>query len=204
MHLLKIIDLSRSVDGKVLFEGINLQLHSGGCLSVQGPTGSGKSQFLKSVAWLVSPSEGRIEWEGRGPEQWTIPVWRSHICYVAQHLAPVGYSPWEYWERAISLDVRGKSALLDPKEIGRQWSFDEEKWMQPWSTLSGGEIQRVALAVACALKPSVLLLDEPTSALDEETTRKVEAFLRGKTMIWVTHDGGQAQRVADQHLEIRS
>ena len=202
MHVLKIIDLARTVGDEVLFDGVSIELCLGKCLSVQGPTGSGKSQFLKSVAWLVAPSGGRIEWEGRTPEQWTVPKWRSRVCYVAQHLAPVGKTPWEYWQRAISLDTREKTSVMDPKEIGREWSLDEGKWTQAWSTLSGGEIQRVALAVACALNPSVLLLDEPTSALDEETARKVEEFLRGKTMIWVTHDGAQAARVADHHWEI--
>ena len=200
--MLKIIDLSRDISGNPLFKGITLDLQAGHCLAVQGPTGSGKSQFLRSVAHLIAPSGGRLEWDGRTPEQWTIPTWRSLISYVAQDVAPVGKSPMEYWERVRALTVHATAALSDPREIAREWSLDGEKWGQAWSTLSGGEMQRVGLAVAYALKPSVLLLDEPTSALDGETAGKVESFLHGQTMIWVTHDGAQAERVADQHWEM--
>jgi len=75
---------------------------------------------------------------------------------------------------------------------------------QPWSTLSGGEKQRCLLWVALCSGPSVLLLDEPTSALDKENVATVERALHqsGKTILWVTHDEAQAQRVAALRLSL--
>jgi ABC-type glutathione transport system ATPase component len=75
------------------------------------------------------------------------------------------------------------------------------------SSLSqGGQAQRVALAVAVALQPSVLLVDEPTSACDLDSARRVEAVLKGcgAAVIWVTHDPGQPPRVGGRQLELPS
>jgi len=75
--------------------------------------------------------------------------------------------------------------------------------------LSGGEVQRIALALAVGIPGAeILLLDEPTSALDEETSEIIEKYLLGvlhshatlKALVWITHSKGQEQRVATRHL----
>ncbi|KAL7464786.1 hypothetical protein ACHAXS_005119 [Conticribra weissflogii] len=76
----------------------------------------------------------------------------------------------------------------------------------PWSKLSGGESQRVTLAIALAVRPQVLLLDEPTSALDESVKSKVEETLKmaaknGCAMVMITHDDDQAMRMGTNWLQ---
>ena len=88
--------------------------------------------------------------------------------------------------------------LLDPIEIGLNWNLPAETWDKEWSQLSGGEIQRTALAMGLSRKPDILLLDEPTSALDPNTCLLVEKSLLTQACIWITHDPAQEARVASK------
>jgi len=73
---------------------------------------------------------------------------------------------------------------------------------QPFRELSGGELQRVYMAMAVSSQPDVLLLDEPTSALDRKTQESIEQSLKGKTCLWATHDPAQVDRVSDSQIEL--
>ena len=87
------------------------------------------------------------------------------------------------------------------REIAVSWKVDHV-WEKSWATLSGGEAQRAALALALSTNPRLLLLDEPTSALDAVTRELVEDRLSGVAAIWVTHDREQAQRVATRVIDL--
>lgn len=88
-------------------------------------------------------------------------------------------------------------------QIGMDWNLSESHFTEKWSNLSGGEMQRCALAVALALNPDILLLDEPTSALDPESTLLVEKTLKTKTCVWITHSHEQEARVATSTLTLK-
>ncbi|KAG8728257.1 hypothetical protein FRC11_011513 [Ceratobasidium sp. 423] len=99
----------------------------------------------------------------------------------------------------------------DPFQLAKEWGLGDDVWNRDWATLSGGEAQRVLLAIAAGLRGTeVLLLDEPTSALDVETSALVEKTLTGlpksaasvKAIVWITHSREQSGRVGTRWINV--
>lgn len=168
----------------------DLALDRGECLAVGGPSGSGKSLFLRMIADL-DPNEGEARLDGVARATLAAPAWRARVVYVAAE------SGWWLPTAAAHFapDRReAATALAERLGVGRE-PFDGEV-----RRLSTGERQRLALVRALVLEPPVLLLDEPTGALDPEATQRVEALLcermqAGTTVIVVSHDPEQAGRL---------
>jgi ABC-type iron transport system FetAB ATPase subunit len=140
--------------------------------------------------------------DGRTPETWGVPVFRSRVTYVAQR-PPQLAGTAAAWLAAVSeLTAQRGRQTSDARIHGEAWGLPASAWDQPFSELSGGEQQRVAMAIALSREPDVLLLDEPTSALDLEVAKRVESSLRGRTLLWVTHDDPQTERVGGRVLEL--
>lgn len=171
----------------------DFELAAGEALAVMGPSGSGKSLFLRALADL-DPNEGELRLDGQPREAMSGPQWRRRVTYVP---AESGWWAERVAEHFESWDIAAPWAegLDIPAEAGG--------W--PVSRLSTGERQRLALVRAMAQGARVLLLDEPTSGLDVQTTWAVEARLRefvtnGGALIFVTHDPDQAKRLAKRCL----
>ena len=192
----EVAGLCRQVEGRTLFDGLDFALEAGQLAVVRGPSGVGKSQLLRALAWLVPVTSGRVALDGRSPEEWGVPRWRAEVVYVPQAPAIFADTPAQHLEAIADLAVQRDRPADDPVALAAEWALPPDTWRREWSSLSGGERQRVALAVALSRRPSVLLLDEPTSALDPDARDAVEAALRGRTAVWVTHDAIQAERVA--------
>ncbi|KAL2918518.1 hypothetical protein HK105_201938 [Polyrhizophydium stewartii] len=189
-------------DGTRLFDGLSLRADDTAgpfVVAVRGPSGAGKTTLLKCLAELVPFDAGTVRLNSKTPAQFGIPEWRSRVLYVPQRPPVLGGTPAEFAATIAgfrSQRTKLAGSALDPVAVAERWNLDPAAWDRPWSQLSGGELQRVALALAISRGPGVLLLDEPTSALDPETCRLVEADLRVRNCIWITHDPAQELRVA--------
>jgi tungstate transport system ATP-binding protein len=190
-------DLAYATGGKRVIRGIDLTITTPRITAIMGPNGAGKSILLRLMHGLIAPTEGNILWGGRPMDrliarrqamvfQRPVLLRRSVAANVSHAL---GLRRVERGERAIRVDEALKLAGL------------ENHASTPARVLSGGEQQRLCLARALSLDPDVLFLDEPTSSLDPASTLAIERLLldaqrRGIKVILVTHDVGQAQRLA--------
>ncbi|CAO3643377.1 unnamed protein product [Cunninghamella blakesleeana] len=185
-----------------LFRDISLNVEKGDVLILRGPSGSGKTTLLKCLAELVPYESGEAALYEKTASDYGIPQWRSKVMYVPQRAAIHPGTPLDLFNMAKSFQSQKSKTFGDPTKIGMEWNLSESHFEENWSNLSGGEMQRCALAVALALNPEILLLDEPTSALDPESTLLVEKTLRTRTCIWITHSNEQESRVATKTLTI--
>jgi tungstate transport system ATP-binding protein len=162
---------------------------------VMGPNGAGKSLLLRLLHGLLAPTAGQVLWGGRPPDQ----AVRSHQAMVFQR--PV------LLRRSVAANIRFVLKLRRADRPGRTEEILREVGLgaqagQPARLLSGGEQQRLSLARALVLEPRILFLDEPTASLDPASTAAIEAIARraherGTKIVFVTHDLGQARRLAD-------
>jgi tungstate transport system ATP-binding protein len=186
----------------------SLDINAGEIIGLAGPNGSGKSTLLRILACLDAPAEGEFIFLGRSTTPKFDAVHR-HITLLVQE--PYLLKRSVYANVAYGLRIRGKndipakvdSALesvgLDPD------SFRKRQWYE----LSGGEVQRVALAARLVLKPKLLLMDEPTASLDEKSAvliRQAALSARdeyGASLVIASHDMAWLKAVADTiiHLE---
>ena len=202
--ILETKNLSRVVSGKRLVDDISIQVERGDVLAVIGPSGSGKSSFLRLLNRLDEPTAGTVYLDGKDYRDIPPRQLRRRIGMVTQtaFLFPgtvadnLRYGPQQ---QGKDLSEKEIDALLDQVGLTNQARSDV-------SHLSGGEAQRVSLARALANSPLVLLLDEPTSALDETAKQEVESLVlrvvrqNALTCLMVTHDLAQAARLTGRAL----
>ena len=182
-----------------------LTVERGERLAIVGPSGAGKSTLLRLLNFLEAPTTGAIIFDGQPvPVEAPLALLRR-VTTVFQR--PILLNQSVYANVAYGLKLRG--AVLP-----RRWPADDrvstalervgltQLARSPARQLSGGELQRAALARALVLAPEVLLLDEPTANLDPYNVGLIEAIVReqnqahGATVVLVTHNVFQARRLA--------
>lgn len=199
--------------GVTLLHATDFDLHGGQRAVVTGPSGSGKSVFLRALALLDPIDAGTIRWRGEPIPRTAIPAYRRRVAYIAQRPAMLDGSVEDNLRYPFSLrvyhDVRfdRASAARLAKEAGRDADFMEKSA----SDLSGGEAQIAALIRVLQLAPDVLLLDEPTASLDPASALDIEALVTAwfnaapaRASIWVSHDPLQAGRVGSRQLTMNA
>ena len=213
--LIEVKDLKKYYNGGEVkaLDGISVDICKGDVMAVIGPSGGGKSTFLRSLNLLETPTSGSIFFDGVDitSKKVDLPLHRQKMGMVFQHfnlfphmtvldnltMAPIRIKKMpkaEAKEKAMALLQR--VGLAD-----RAGAYPAQ--------LSGGQKQRVAIVRALAMEPEVMLFDEPTSALDPEMVGEVLEVMRelahaGMTMVVVTHEMGFAREVGSRVLFIDS
>lgn len=204
----------RAVTGQWLIRQMSLRVHSGDRIAIVGPTGSGKSLFLRSLAMLDEIQEGEIQFLGAAIKDKDVPRFRSQVVYLQQRPVLVEGTVEANLKFALNFHANQNKSQDISSILNLLNLFDrpEEFLHRQSNHLSGGEGQIVALLRALILSPQVLLLDEPTSALDQQTAKQFESIVIAwmetsdvaPAFVWITHDQNQASYVANQIMEFPS
>ena len=209
--LIEVHDLKKYYNGgdvKAL-DGVTADVYKGDVIAVIGPSGGGKSTFLRSLNLLETPTSGSILFDGVEitGKKVDLPLHRQKMGMVFQHfnlfpnrtvlenltMAPIRIKKTPKAEaEAMAMALLQRVGLAD-----RANDYPAQ--------LSGGQKQRVAIVRALAMEPEVMLFDEPTSALDPEMVGEVLDLMKelandGMTMVVVTHEMGFAKEVASRVL----
>jgi putative ABC transport system ATP-binding protein len=200
--------------GQILLHAASMSIHAGERIAITGPSGSGKSVFMRALALLDPLDGGDVHWRGKRIARGRIPQYRRHVAYIRQRPALLDGTVednlrYPYTLRAYR-DVRfeRERAAALASQAGRASDFLDRFA----SELSGGEAQIAALIRVLQLEPDVLLLDEPTASLDPDSALAIEGLVRAwfdaaphaRAWLWVSHDPAQSARVNNRHLTMQA
>src|SRR6478672_7168083 len=197
----------RNVDKRfgdfVALEDVSITVGDGALTALLGPSGSGKSTLLRIIAGLETPDAGEVVISGE--DVTSAPARTRGVGFVFQHYAPFKHMT-VHDNVAFGLSVRKRPKAEISERVAELLGLvrlDGLADRYP-AQLSGGQLQRMALARALAVQPRVLLLDEPFGALDSQVRAELRDWLRRLhdeihvTTIFVTHDQEEAMEVAEQ------
>ena len=196
-------NVSKRFGDFVALENVSITVGDGALTALLGPSGSGKSTLLRVIAGLETPDSGEVIIGGHEVTQ--SPARNRGVGFVFQHYAPFKHMT-VHDNVAFGLSVRKRpkqEIKARVEELLGLVRLDGLAARYP-SQLSGGQLQRMALARALAVQPQVLLLDEPFGALDAQVRAELREWLRKLhdeihvTTIFVTHDQEEAMEVAEQ------
>jgi UDP-glucose/iron transport system ATP-binding protein len=198
--------VSASRGGRIVLDGLDLDVDHG-ATAIVGPSGCGKSTLLRLLNRLADPDAGAIAYRDAPITDRDVLELRREVVLVPQLPALVEGSVADNVAFGPKLAARpaddaGVARALTLAGLGDDFADRDA------GGLSVGEQQRVMLARSLALQPAVLLLDEPTSALDETARDAIEATLADlrrrldTSFVVVTHDPGQARRLAERVVKI--
>ena len=202
--LFEIKDLQKKFGSLTVFDGLNETICKGDVVVIIGPSGGGKSTFIRCLNLLEQPTAGKIYFEGEDitAKGFDVNKHRQKVGMVFQQFNL--FNNLTVLENiTISLTKVKKQSEEESKEkalkLLKRVGLEDKANAYP-SQLSGGQKQRIAIVRALAMEPDVLLFDEPTSALDPEMVGEVLQVISdlardGITMVVVTHEMGFARKV---------
>ena len=207
--LFEIKDLQKKFGSLTVFDGLSETICKGDVVVIIGPSGGGKSTFIRCLNLLEQPTAGKIYFEGEDitGKGFDVNRHRQKVGMVFQQFNL--FNNLTVLENiTISLTKVKKQSEEESKEkalkLLKRVGLEDKANAYP-SQLSGGQKQRIAIVRALAMEPDVLLFDEPTSALDPEMVGEVLQVISdlardGITMVVVTHEMGFARKVGTRVL----
>ncbi|MCY6485563.1 amino acid ABC transporter ATP-binding protein [Clostridium aestuarii] len=208
--MIKINNLYKSYNEIEVLKGINLEINKGEVVVIIGPSGTGKSTFLRCINYLEIPNEGTIQ-IGEVSVNAKCSS-KKHIVDLRKCTAMI-FQNYNLFKNKTAIEnimealivvkkMNKKDAEEKALDILKKVGLLEQKYKYP-SQLSGGQQQRIGIGRAIALEPKVILFDEPTSALDPELIGDVLNVIKsmaynGMTMMIVTHEMAFAREIADR------
>jgi phosphate transport system ATP-binding protein len=215
-HVMDAVNLDLGFSGRIVLANINVSLKRGSITALIGPTGSGKSTFLRTlnrmndrVPGFSRTGEVLFDKESLWGQNVDLLTLRRRVGMLFQRPNPFPMSIKDNVVSGVKAHRIAKGKQLDVvcerrlTEVGL-WDAVKDRLNDSPFRLSGGQQQLLCLARALAVGPEVLLLDEPTSSLDPVTTESIEALIKTLTpalsLIVVTHNLGQAMRISDQTM----
>ena len=212
MSLYQLEQLTRSYGRHIVLAIDHLEIEAGRMYALLGPNGAGKTTLLNLLAFLDEPSTGSLRFRGKavGSDRAERLALRRQVVLVDQH--PIMFSTSVAANIEFGLKIRkiDRTARQRAVQAALETVGLERYRAARAHELSGGETQRLALARALALEPTVLLCDEPTASVDTENQAKIAALLRrinaehGTTIVFTTHDRLQAARLAERTVVLES
>jgi ABC-type polar amino acid transport system ATPase subunit len=206
-EIVRLENIHKQFGSLKVLQGIDFGMEKGQKVVVLGPSGSGKSTILRCINQLEVFEKGTIYFQGVSITDMKPTDLRKHVGMVFQRFNI--FSHLNVLENLIEAPIHVKKvprneAIEHALSLLETVGLSDKREAFP-NQLSGGQLQRVGIARALAMKPSLLLFDEPTSALDPELVGEVLLVMRkvaktGTSMIVVTHEMGFAQDVADRIL----
>ena len=214
--VMRSVNLNLGFSGRTVLNNVNVDLKRGSITALIGPTGSGKSTFLRTlnrmndrVPGFMREGDITLDDESLWAQHVDLLTLRRRVGMLFQRPNPFPMSIKDNVVAGVKAHRIAKGKQLDVvcerrlTEVGL-WDAVKDRLNDSPFRLSGGQQQLLCLARALAVGPEVLLLDEPTSSLDPVTTESIEALLRtlapALTLIVVTHNLGQAMRVSQQTM----
>ncbi len=207
--MIKVTDLNKSFGKLHVLKGVTEHISKGEAVSIIGPSGGGKSTFLRCLNLLETPDSGTIEFEGQILNQKGVDInlYRRRMGMVFQsfNVFPHMSCIENITMAPVLLKLKTKEeATAQAEELLNKVGLYEKRNEHP-NKLSGGQKQRLAIVRSLAMEPDVMLFDEPTSALDPEMVGEVLNVIRqlvkdGMTTVIVSHEMGFAREISDRVL----
>ncbi len=207
--MLRVESLRKSFGELEVLKGVDCHVEKGDVISIIGPSGGGKSTFLRCMNLLEKPTEGHIYFDGVDLTNKNVDIdeYRKRIGFVFQsfNLFPHMTVLENLTVAPVMLKTKSREEAEERgmKLLSRVGLRDKAADMP--SSLSGGQAQRVAIVRALMMEPELMLFDEPTSALDPEMVGEVLFVMKelaesGMTMVVVTHEMAFAREVSKRVL----